>query len=277
MKPLRDYLSYKFEDSEAFVDTFDEAPLWSAAMGLLLLKHLECKPHLKIVDIGSGTGFPLLEIAGRFCDTCKCVGLDVWENANKRARQKAEAYGLTNVTIIDGSAERMPFDDGSVDLIVSNLGINNFEHPMVVFGECNRALKPGGKLAMTTNIDGHWREFYSVFEWVLREMREDEMLEKLEAEQAHRGTEDSIAAMFDDAGLRQLTYYREDFEMSFADGSAFFNHYFVKLGWLGSWMAIVEDVAEEVFTRLEDRLNEVAAQKGCLTLTVPMLYMEGVK
>lgn len=29
------YLSYQFQDSEAFVNTFDELPLWSASFRLL--------------------------------------------------------------------------------------------------------------------------------------------------------------------------------------------------------------------------------------------------
>ena len=62
---MTDYLKYKFQDTPEFVNTFDELPLWSASFGLLLLKHLELKPNLKVIDIGSGAGFPLLELAAR--------------------------------------------------------------------------------------------------------------------------------------------------------------------------------------------------------------------
>ena len=48
---MTDYLSYQFTDSQEFVDTIDEVPLWSAAFGLLLLKHLELKPDLTVLDI----------------------------------------------------------------------------------------------------------------------------------------------------------------------------------------------------------------------------------
>lgn len=61
---MMEYLSYTFKDSETFVNTFDEAPLWSASFGQLLLKHLNLKPNITVVDIGSGAGFPLLELAG---------------------------------------------------------------------------------------------------------------------------------------------------------------------------------------------------------------------
>jgi len=82
------YLNYKFEDSQTFINTFDEAPLWSASFGLLLLKHLELKPNQHLVDIGSGAGFPLMELAGRMGNSCKLYGIDTWTNANNRAKQK---------------------------------------------------------------------------------------------------------------------------------------------------------------------------------------------
>ncbi|MBK7431228.1 MAG: hypothetical protein IPI62_09940 [Bacteroidetes bacterium] len=49
---MTDYLKYKFNDSENFVNTFDELPLWSATFRLLMLKHLKLKPYFKVVDIG---------------------------------------------------------------------------------------------------------------------------------------------------------------------------------------------------------------------------------
>jgi hypothetical protein len=57
------YLQHKFEDSPAFVSTFDEAPLWSAAFGLMLLKYLPVTNLRHVVDVGCGKGFPLFELA----------------------------------------------------------------------------------------------------------------------------------------------------------------------------------------------------------------------
>lgn len=160
---MPEYLSYTSNDNLEFINTFDELPLWSASFGLLLLKHLELKPNLKVIDIGSGAGFPLIELAERLGTSCKLFGIDPWTNANERARQKIKNYGLTNVEIIQTDAEHIPFEDHSIDLIVSNLGINNFNNPPIVFKECSRVLKSTGKLALTTNLNGHWKEFYNIF------------------------------------------------------------------------------------------------------------------
>ena len=275
---MRDYLSYKFKDSPAFVHSYDELPLWSASFGLLLLKHLELKPNLTVLDLGSGTGFPLLELAGRLGNSCRLYGIDPWTNANQRAKQKITSYGLHNVEIIEGSAEHMPFDDQSVDLIVSNLGINNFNQPPVVFKECYRVLKPTSKLALTTNLNGHWQEFYNVFETTLQALGKDEIVDRLKLQQEHRGTVESITKLFTDSGLQISRHYTESFDMKFLDGSAFLNHYFIKLGWLASWKELLPpDEWQDLFSSLEQNLNAHSNKARGLNLTVPMAFIEGEK
>jgi len=272
------YLQYKFEDTPEFINTFDELPLWSSSFGLLLLKHLELKPNQIVLDIGSGAGFPLLELAQRLGASCKCYGIDPWVNANNRAKQKIKNYAITNVEVIEASAEQLPLDTATVDLIVSNLGINNFEHPEMVFKECNRVMKPGGKLALTTNLNGHWQEFYGVFEETLIQLGKTEWIPGLKSEQEHRGSVESISHLFTDNGFAMSRYFEEQFEMKFLDGTAFLNHSFIKLGWLGSWKTLIPDAEQEtVFGALEENLNTFAGKMGGLTLTVPMAYIEGEK
>jgi arsenite methyltransferase len=275
---MTQYLDYTFNDSPEFVDTFDELPLWSASFGLLLLKHVPLKPNQTVVDVGSGAGFPLMELAGRLGPSCRLYGVDPWVNANRRARQKIRNYGLSNVEIIEGSAEKMPFDNNFADLVVSNLGINNFSQPAQVFTECNRILKPCGKLILTTNINGHWKEFYRIFGDTLVQLGRQELVSAINADQAHRGTIESLKELFINGGFAVTRYYQESFDMRFMDGSAFLNHYFVKLGWLSSWRDLLPpDGIKEIFMALEKNLNTYAGQSGGLTLTVPMVLMEGEK
>ena len=275
---MTEYLSYAFNDDDAFMETFDELPLWSAPFGLLMLEHLKLRRNLTVLDIGSGSGFPLMELAGRLGSSSQCYGLDPWINANKRARRKTINYGLTNVEVLDGSGDKIPFDDSSIDLIVSNLGINNFENPEIVFGECYRVLKPGGRLALTTNLAGHWKEFHDIFENTLRASGHNSSLEKLIAQQEHRGTIASITDLFTAAGFTLTRHVESSFQMKFLDGSAFLNHYFVKLGWLESWKKLLPtDELLPIFSSLETNLNRVAEKAGELVLTVPMAFIEGKK
>ena len=43
---------------QSVADIFDEATLWSAPFGRLLLENIPMKPVGRVVDIGFGTGFP---------------------------------------------------------------------------------------------------------------------------------------------------------------------------------------------------------------------------
>lgn len=275
---MTDYLKYQFTDNEAFINTFDELPLWSASFGLLLLKHVALHPNITVIDIGSGAGFPLLELAERLGSSCKVYGIDPWTNANNRARQKMLDYGITNVEIIEASAAQIPFDDNSIDLIVSNLGINNFDDPPAVFKECNRVLKPKGKLALTTNLNGHWKEFYNIFYSTLQQLGKDHLIAALKKDEAHRGTIASISQLFTENGFTISRHYEESFEMQFVNGSAFLNHHFIKLGWLSSWTALFPaNELHKIFAALENNLNAYAEKNNGLKLTVPMAFIEGEK
>lgn len=275
---MTQYLKYTFNNNETFINTFDELPLWSASFGLLLFKHLELKAGITAVDIGSGAGFPLTELASRLGPSAKIYGVDPWTVANQRAKQKIRNYDLNNITILETSAEQIPLDDHSVDLIVSNLGINNFDKPSVVFKECYRLLNDNGRLAITSNITGHWAAFYAVFYQTLEQLGKQQLIPILKADEEHRGTVDSITTLFTESGMTVTKTVLDSFEMKFVDGTAFLNHHFVKLGWLTTWIGLFpKEELETIFSALEQNLNTYANESGGLTLSVPMLYIEGVK
>ncbi len=272
---MSSFWHYQFEDSIDQVQTFDEAPLWSAAFGLLLLEHLELKEDKFILDLGSGAGFPLLELAERMGSNCQCYGVDPWINANIRAQLKMKNYNVSNVEIKEERGEKMSFEDSSLDLIVSNLGINNFENKDQVLAECSRILRSEGRIALTTNLNGHWKEFYFIFEEILNEKGKILELNKLKNQQNHRGSPESIIKIFESSNFKLIKRVDKLMPMQFYNGSAFLNHHFVKLGWLSSWKEIIsESDWEMIFTELEDRLNAESQKKGNLTLTVPMGYFE---
>ena len=63
--------------------------------------------------------------------------------------------------------------------------------------------------------------------------------------------------------------------MRFVDGSAFFNHYFIKLAFLQDWKEIIkEEYWDEVFSNILNRLNNLASKNGEIAFNVPMAYIE---
>lgn len=103
-------------------------------------------------------------------------GIDPWESAIDRANRKREQYRIKNVELLKGVGENMPFSNENIDIVISNLGINNFQNPDEVITECFRVLKAKGKLIFTTNLFGNFNEFYSIFAEVLCDLGlEDEI------------------------------------------------------------------------------------------------------
>jgi arsenite methyltransferase len=276
---MLNYLRFTYDPNHPdTVSVFDECSLWAARFGSFLLNNLELRPNLNILDLACGTGFPLFELAHMCGVSCQVTGVDSWKGAIERARSKLNVYQLPNIRILEADAEHLPFQDETFDLIVSNLGINNFTDPNAVLAECFRVSKPGARLVLTTNPIGHMPEFYEVFRQTLLELQKPVYLERLQAHEAHRGTKEFLSDLLQAAGFRVGKIREDQFHLRYLDGSAFFTHFLTQVGFLESWRRVVDQEDEErVFALLENRLNLIARASGELSLTVPMLYIEGEK
>jgi arsenite methyltransferase len=271
-----DYLSFQVDfNAPETVAAYDELPLWSAMFGLLLLRHVPLRRGIAVLDVGCGTGFPLLELAQRLGPTCKVHGLDPWEPALERARFKARVWNVRNVEIHQGTAEAMPFPNATFDLLVSNLGVNNFDHPEAALAECRRVAKPEARLVLTTNLRGHMEELYEVYAETLRQLGREADLPALERHVDHRASVESLTNLLETNGFRVVDVHRETETMRFLDGSALLRHYFIQLGFLGGWKGVVEPGDQaQVFQALEENLNRRAEAHDGLSLTIPMACVE---
>jgi ubiquinone/menaquinone biosynthesis C-methylase UbiE len=274
---MPEYLESSFDLSdEKTVSIIDELSLWSAPFGLMLLDHITMKPGMKVLDVGFGTGFPLLELAQRLGNSCTVYGIDPWQEAIERAKLKIEVLDIKNVRLVEGDAAAMEFDSKMFDLIVSNVGINNFENPAKVLEECFRVAKPGARIALTTNPVGHMNEFYTVYQETLKELGLERFMEELAAQENHRLSVGKIGRLLQDAGFRITASHQRVNVMRFGDGNAFFNHGLIRMGFIEGWKGIVPTEEQpRVFERLEEKLNALTRLHNELRLTIPILYIEG--
>jgi arsenite methyltransferase len=216
--------------------------------------------------LGCGPGFPLLELAERLGPRARVVGLDPWRVALERAAAKRETWGVSGVGVVCGDGGAMPFRDQAFDLVVSNLGVNNFTNVGAALAECHRALRPGGRLALSTNLVGHMQELYQAFERALA--GDPAGLERLERHVAHRATVESLRASLEAAGFRVEAVHRREVALRYASAEALLSHHFIRLGFRPAW----EEVAgsAEAMARLLDELDRSAADAGEIRLTVPL-------
>lgn len=274
---MNDYLkaNYNVDDKET-VSAIDELPLWSAPFGLKLLEKINYQKNITVLDIGSGFGFPLLEVAMRLGVSCKIYGIDPWKAAVERIKTKIRIYGITNVKIITGAAEKIPLQDKSIDLIISNNGLNNVDDLEKVLKECSRISKPESQMIFTYNTGKTMIEFYSVFERVLGEKN---MFDEVGLMKEHiykkRKPVEKFISLLNENGYTINEILREKFQYKFVDATAMLNHFLIKLAFIGSWKAFLpEDRLEEIFKEIESKLNDQAAKTGSLLFTIPFVLID---
>lgn len=279
MSKKLDYLDTSIDWNDPdIVSSMDELPLWSAPFGLILLENFKIKPEMTVLDVGFGTGFPLLELAQRLGKSATIYGIDPWKAAHERTRLKMNLLNIKNVILVGGDASTMPFEDEKFDLITSNLGINNFQDPRKIFRECFRVAKPEAQIALTTNPKGHMQEFYSVFEETLKELSLDKLEEEFLIHLNHRLTPKIIQYYLKEAGFKFTKTRRSSFTLRFLDGDAFFSHSLIRYGFLEDWKKLIPaEHWHKIFTKLEIKLNSIAHNQGELFLTIPIVYIEGEK
>jgi SAM-dependent methyltransferase len=257
-------------------EIYDETSFWSAHFGALLFDHLDIRRGIRGLDVGCGTGFPLIELAHVHGASSHFTGIDIWVDALARARQKRELHGLTSVDIIEADVASMPFPNAHFDLVVSNIGINNFPDPLLALRECRRVAKPGARLVLTTNVKGHFGALYVLLNAILRESELEAARDALHHEEEHRLSRSAITNLLVDGGFIVSRAFETNFRIRFADGSAMLRHGIVKW-FLDGWRhAVGAENEREVFSILEVRLNAAGERDGCVEMLVPMLYVEGI-
>ncbi len=277
---MQNYLEENFDINDPeIISAFDELCLWSAPFGQKILSVIKLKRNAKILDVGCGTGFPLLEIAQRFGTSSKAYGIDPWVGAIERIYRKIDAMKLSNVEVIEGVAEEMPFEKNFFDLIVSNNGLNNVQDIAKSLSECYRVAKPDCQFVFTANLPDTMLDFYKVFELVLQNNGLKSEVVKLKEHISHkRKTVQENITFVRESGFKINNIYTDVFRYRFIDGSSFLNYYFTKLAFLESWEKIVpEDRREEVFEEIEDGLNYIAELQGELSLDVPFACYDCLK
>jgi ubiquinone/menaquinone biosynthesis C-methylase UbiE len=272
------YLDTRIDlDDPRTASVLDEVSLWSARFGALLLDHLSFAECRTVVDLGCGTGFLTLELADRFGSGTRVLGVDVWRQVLDRLRFRLEVCPRPNAYAVQGDGAALPLASGSVDLVVSNVGVNNFADPGQALAECRRVLRPGGSIALTTNPFGHMRELYAAFARVLDRVGDAAARERLERQEQHRFSKAALSSMLAGAGFGRHHTVEEELVLRYRDGAAFLGHWLTRFGFLDGWRAVAGPGREaEVLGELERELDRAAGEAGELRMTVPMLYVEAV-
>lgn len=132
------HLIYKIMGTSSFVRRIE----WQN-----MLKYLDPKEGERILDVACGGGVLSLKIAERGCEVC---GIDISEDAIKRAKHHAEREKLPCEFKV-GNAEYLPYSDRYFDKVVCSSSLEHFKDDIKALKEMHRVLKTNGRIVLTTD------------------------------------------------------------------------------------------------------------------------------
>jgi ubiquinone/menaquinone biosynthesis C-methylase UbiE len=106
------------------------------------------EPRGTLADIGCGPGY-LLQLIANELPELRLVGVEISEEMIHKAADNFSACGLDRKAKFKrGDVENLPFNDDSLDFIVSTLSLHHWPQPKRAFLEIYRVLKPNGQFLL---------------------------------------------------------------------------------------------------------------------------------
>ncbi len=113
-------------------------------LGPRLVEACDIGPGMRVLDVAAGTGNASLPAARQGASV---TASDLTPELLEAGRHRAEAEGLT-LEWVEADAERLPFDDGSFDVVMSSIGAMFAPHHQDVADELVRVCRPGGTVGL---------------------------------------------------------------------------------------------------------------------------------
>jgi O-methyltransferase/aklanonic acid methyltransferase len=130
------------------------APLYDSAgcfvhFGRRLVETVGVEPGQRVLDVASGRGAVLFPAAERVGPSGHAEGIDLAEGMVAAVNADAERRGLAaRVRLMD--AEHLDYPDASFDRVLCGFGIMFPPDQLRVLRECQRVLRSGGRIGLST-------------------------------------------------------------------------------------------------------------------------------
>lgn len=107
------------------------------------------EPQGKVLDVGTGAGHTAYALAEAGCEV---VAYDMTPEMLSVVQREAAARGLRSISVQEGVAESLGFEDGSFDGVACRLAAHHFDDPSAFVGEAFRVIRPGGWLLLIDTV-----------------------------------------------------------------------------------------------------------------------------
>jgi ubiquinone/menaquinone biosynthesis C-methylase UbiE len=113
----------------------------------ILLDAAKVTEGSRVLDLASGAGEPAITAAKRVGEAGQITVTDIAAEMVNGVKRRAAKLGLRNISFEVAPMEHLPFDDLSFDAVICRYGLMYSTDPGLVWKECARVLKSGGRVA----------------------------------------------------------------------------------------------------------------------------------
>lgn len=99
-----------------------------------------------LLDVGCGSGIDLVVASHYVGDAGRICGIDITSEMLSAATRNLQAAGMNDFELKEGSAESIPYEDSTFDIVISNGVLNLSTRKELAFSEILRVLVPDGRL-----------------------------------------------------------------------------------------------------------------------------------
>jgi SAM-dependent methyltransferase len=123
-----------------------------------IIRHLDLQPGMRVLDAGCGPGRVTIPLAQAIGPQGQVVAIDIQPRMLQRARNKAQAAGLTNIKFVELAIETGKLGSDQYDRVLLVTVLGEIPDRLSALQEIHRALKPGGMLSITETVfDPHYQ------------------------------------------------------------------------------------------------------------------------
>ena len=145
-------------------DRISRWPQFRLLRKLIIVELRRCHPQGTLVDIGCGPGYLIADILRAF-PKLSVIGVDIAEEMLQRAAGNLSPPAFSErVSFRQGDIHEMPFENGSIDFVVSTLSLHHWSEPSKAINEIHRVLKPERRFLL---FDLR-RDSPHLFYWIIR-------------------------------------------------------------------------------------------------------------
>ncbi|WP_010301101.1 demethylmenaquinone methyltransferase [Kurthia senegalensis] len=177
------------------------------------MARMAVQPGSKTLDVCCGTADWTIAMAEAIGPTGEAYGLDFSQNMLNVGIEKTK--DMPNVTLLQGNAMELPFEDNTFDYVTVGFGLRNVPDYLQALREMNRVVKPGGKVVCLetsqSEIPGYRQLFRFYFHYIMplfgkifaKSYKEYSWLQ--ESADVFPGVK-QLKKMFEKAGLQNVTF-----------------------------------------------------------------------